>query len=206
MTYVTHDESAFVPPVEVEEPELYHPKTFIGKYIWSQDAKVIADPVFAHRDRRRAGGAGAVGNHAAAARVPAHIPVHLPEHLPAVRHDARDDHGHLPAHRAVPRRVRQLPDPADGRRPRHGLPLRQHGELLGVSVRRAAAARELLRSRRAHGRRLDAVSAAGDSLRHAGSELGNHPDARLARVLHHRLHDGRIELRRDGAAGAHAAG
>ena len=42
MTYVAHDESAFVPPVEVEEPELYHPKTFIGKYIWSQDAKVIA--------------------------------------------------------------------------------------------------------------------------------------------------------------------
>ena len=28
--------------MEVEEPELYHPKTFIGKYIWSQDAKVIA--------------------------------------------------------------------------------------------------------------------------------------------------------------------
>ena len=42
MTYVTHDESEFVPPMEVEEPELYHPKTFIGKYIWSQDAKVIA--------------------------------------------------------------------------------------------------------------------------------------------------------------------
>ena len=29
MTYVTHDESEFVPPMEVEEPELYHPKTFI---------------------------------------------------------------------------------------------------------------------------------------------------------------------------------
>src|SRR6266853_1980230 len=42
MTSVTHDESAFVPPAEVEEPELYHPKTFVGKYIWSQDAKVIA--------------------------------------------------------------------------------------------------------------------------------------------------------------------
>src|SRR5580765_8501315 len=42
MTYVAHDESAFVRPAEVEEPELYHPKTFIGKYIWSQDAKVIA--------------------------------------------------------------------------------------------------------------------------------------------------------------------
>ena len=32
----------FAPPAEVEEVELYHPKTFIGKYIWSQDAKVIA--------------------------------------------------------------------------------------------------------------------------------------------------------------------
>src|SRR5881396_3628526 len=42
MTSATHDESAYVPPAEVEEPELYHPKTFIGKYIWSQDAKVIA--------------------------------------------------------------------------------------------------------------------------------------------------------------------
>ncbi|MGQ0579340.1 MAG: cytochrome c oxidase subunit I [Betaproteobacteria bacterium] len=42
MSYVAHDESAFVGPAEVEEPELYHPKTFVGKYIWSQDAKVIA--------------------------------------------------------------------------------------------------------------------------------------------------------------------
>src|SRR5262244_2055411 len=42
MSTVAHDESAFVPPAEVEEVELYHPKTFIGKYIWSQDAKVIA--------------------------------------------------------------------------------------------------------------------------------------------------------------------
>src|SRR5664279_428082 len=42
MTYVAHDESDFARPAEVEEPELYHPKTFIGKYIWSQDAKVIA--------------------------------------------------------------------------------------------------------------------------------------------------------------------
>src|SRR5438046_3375632 len=42
MTYVAHDESDFVPPMEVEEPELYHPKTFIGKYIWSQYSKCIA--------------------------------------------------------------------------------------------------------------------------------------------------------------------
>lgn len=42
MTQVAHDETAYAPPTEVEEVELYHPKTFIGKYIWSQDAKVIA--------------------------------------------------------------------------------------------------------------------------------------------------------------------
>ncbi len=42
MSYVAHDENAFVPPAEFEEAELYHPKTFLGKYIWSQDAKVIA--------------------------------------------------------------------------------------------------------------------------------------------------------------------
>jgi len=42
MAYVAHDASVFAPPAEVGEMELYHPKTFIGKYIWSQDAKVIA--------------------------------------------------------------------------------------------------------------------------------------------------------------------
>src|SRR3990167_529536 len=42
MDYVAHDASDFAPPAEVGEMELYHPKTFIGKYIWSQDAKVIA--------------------------------------------------------------------------------------------------------------------------------------------------------------------
>src|SRR5512134_3743600 len=40
--YVAHDESSYAPPAEVAEVELYHPKSFIGKYIWSQDAKVIA--------------------------------------------------------------------------------------------------------------------------------------------------------------------
>src|SRR3989304_79577 len=42
MSYVAHDASILVPPAEVGEMELYHPKTFIGKYIWSQGAKVIA--------------------------------------------------------------------------------------------------------------------------------------------------------------------
>ena len=42
MDYVAHDATSYAPPAEVEEMELYHPKTFIGKYIWSQDAKIIA--------------------------------------------------------------------------------------------------------------------------------------------------------------------
>src|SRR5882757_3909583 len=41
MVAVAHDESSYAPPAEVGEEELYHPKTFLGKYIWSQDAKII---------------------------------------------------------------------------------------------------------------------------------------------------------------------
>ena len=41
-TYVAHDESDYAPPAEVPEVELYHPKTWLGKYVFSQDAKVIA--------------------------------------------------------------------------------------------------------------------------------------------------------------------
>ena len=37
-----HDETSHVPPAEVEEVELYHAKTWLGKYVFSQDAKVIA--------------------------------------------------------------------------------------------------------------------------------------------------------------------
>ncbi len=42
MEHTAHDESVEVGPLEVAEMELYHPQTFLGKYIWSQDAKVIA--------------------------------------------------------------------------------------------------------------------------------------------------------------------
>jgi len=42
MADIAHDADSYVPPVETEEMELYHPKTWIGKYVWSQDAKVIA--------------------------------------------------------------------------------------------------------------------------------------------------------------------
>ena len=41
-TYVAHDETDYAPPAEVGEVELYHPKTWLGHYVFSQDAKVIA--------------------------------------------------------------------------------------------------------------------------------------------------------------------
>ena len=41
MVAVTHDESAYAPPAETEEVELHHAHTFIGKYVFSQDAKWI---------------------------------------------------------------------------------------------------------------------------------------------------------------------
>ena len=41
-TYVAHDETDYAPPAEVGEVELYHPKTWLGQYVFSQDAKIIA--------------------------------------------------------------------------------------------------------------------------------------------------------------------
>ena len=42
ITDVAHDAVDYVPPAEVQEEELYHPKTWLGKYVFSQDAKIIA--------------------------------------------------------------------------------------------------------------------------------------------------------------------
>ena len=42
MSTVAHDATAHVGPVEVEEVELYHAKTWLGQYVFSQDAKIIA--------------------------------------------------------------------------------------------------------------------------------------------------------------------
>ncbi len=42
MSYDAHDAQHFAPPSEIPEMELYHPKTWLGKYVFCQDAKVIA--------------------------------------------------------------------------------------------------------------------------------------------------------------------
>ena len=42
MSTVAHDADEFVAPAEVPEMELYHAKTWLGRYVFCQDAKVIA--------------------------------------------------------------------------------------------------------------------------------------------------------------------
>ena len=42
MSTVAHDVDDFVAPAEIPEMELYHAKTWLGRYVFSQDAKVIA--------------------------------------------------------------------------------------------------------------------------------------------------------------------
>ena len=42
MSSVAHDDTEFVGPAEIPEMELYHAKTWLGKYVFCQDAKVIA--------------------------------------------------------------------------------------------------------------------------------------------------------------------
>ena len=160
--------------------------------------------VFRHRDRHRPGRAGALLADAAAARLSRHLRLHHARGLLPVHHHARDDHGGLPADGALSRRLRQLPDPADGRRPGHGVSLRQHAQLLDLPPGGAGAGRELLRAGRPDRGGLDALPAAGDPRRHARRPaVGHPPDARLADAVHHRLHHGRAELRGDRAAGPH---
>ena len=42
MATVAPADAAYVPPAEVEEVDLYHPKSWLTKYVFCQDAKVIA--------------------------------------------------------------------------------------------------------------------------------------------------------------------
>ena len=42
MTSITPAQAELIPPAEVEDVELYHPKSWVTKYVFSQDAKVIA--------------------------------------------------------------------------------------------------------------------------------------------------------------------
>jgi cytochrome c oxidase subunit 1 len=42
MVDAAHDQADFIPPAEVAEMDLYHPHSWVTKYVFSQDAKIIA--------------------------------------------------------------------------------------------------------------------------------------------------------------------
>ena len=172
MVDITPGAVEVIPPAEVEDVELYHPKSWVTKYVFCQDAKVIAIQYSITATRDRIGGSGVVVGDAAAIGVPGHLLLYRPEPLLPIYHHARHDHGDLPAHRAVLGRLWQLPHPADGGRPGHGFSLCEHAELLGLSACGAGAGGELLRAGRAHGRRLDPLSAPGHPLRHSRGRTG----------------------------------
>jgi hypothetical protein len=82
------------------------PRSFLTRYVWSQDHKVIAV--------QYAGTAIAVGLVGLALSNLMRLQIGsggLSSSTPSAitSDDARDDHGHLPAHGVVSRRLRQLP-------------------------------------------------------------------------------------------------
>src|ERR1019366_4532094 len=104
---------------------------------------------------------------------------------------------------AVLGRLWQLSHPADGGRPGHGFSLCEYAELLGLFSCGDGPGGELLCPWRAHGRRLDPISAPGHPRRNPWPGLGHHSDAGFSDPVHYRLHHGRLELRGDGATGTH---
>ena len=88
------------------EIEHHDPQTFITKYVWSQDHKVIAvqysiTAIFVGVIRP-----GPFRDDAPAAWLPRYILLHQPGELLPVRHYARHDHGDLSADGIIPRRIR----------------------------------------------------------------------------------------------------
>src|SRR5258705_5427327 len=127
MVDIPFDRVAGIPPAEVGEVELYHPKSWWTRYVFSQDAKVIAIQYSIT--------ALSIGMVALVLSWLMRLQlgfVYRSEPISSAYHHARHDHGDLSSHRAVSGRFRKLPHPADGRRAGHGFPLCQHAELLGV--------------------------------------------------------------------------
>ena len=146
------------------EQHLHDPQTFVTKYVWSQDHKVIAvqyslTAIFV--------GVIALilsGMMRLQLAFPDSFSFIAPQRLLPVRHHARHDHGDLSAHRLVPGWLRQLPDPVDVRQPGHGFPLFEYAQLLGVFAFGSDILCQFLCARRADRRGLDLVPTASPSL------------------------------------------
>ena len=100
-------------------------------------------------------------------------------------HAARPDHGVRRDH-ARRGRLRQLADPADDRRARHGVRADEQLELLAAAARGDPAGRLVVRPGRRRRGRLDALSAAHDAGRH-GHGLHDLRRPHHGRVVDHGL-------------------
>jgi hypothetical protein len=180
------------------------PQSFLTRYVWSQDAKVIAIQYALTAIAVGVVAPGVLQPDAAAARVSGPVRVHHAErYLQLV-----SMHGMIMV-------IYLLTALFLGGFGNYLIPLMVGARdmvfpyvnmlsywlyLLSVVVLMAS----FFVTGRAHRRGLDAVSTAGHPARHAGPCGRHHPDAGVAGHLRHRLHHGRPELRGDRAAGAHA--
>ena len=130
MVDIPFDTVADIPPAEVAEVELYHPKSWWTQYVFSQDAKVIAIQYSIT--------ALSIGMVALVLSWLMRLQLGFPGTFSFI--DPNQYLQFITMHGmimviyllTVSGRFRKLPHPADGQRAGHGFPLCQHAELLGV--------------------------------------------------------------------------
>ena len=120
---------AYVPLADQDsEQELHHPKSWVTEWVFSQDHKVIAI--------QYGGIAIGVGIVALVLSLLMRMQLGFPDTFdlidPSQYYQSRHDHGCLYAYGSAVRGFRQLHDPIDGRRPRHGVPISEHVKCLDI--------------------------------------------------------------------------
>ncbi len=201
LTDITHDAQDFVPPAEVAEEELYHPKTWLGKYVFSQDAKIIA--------LQYSITAMGVGLLALVLSVLMRIQLAWPGAVSFITPDAYIQfvtmHGMIMVIYLLTALflggVWKLFNTINGRRTRHGLSLCQYDQLLDLFGGGFGSSGKFFHTRWANRVGLDALSATGNSAWDPRVGLGYYPDVYFTGNFCCRFYDGRIELCRDGSAG-----
>src|SRR6266852_6335541 len=130
MVDITIGAAGAIQPAEVKDVELYHPKSWVTKYVFSQDAKVIAIQYSIT--------ALSIGMVALVLSWLMRLQLGFPGRFSFIDPNQYLQlitmHGMIMVIYllTVSGRFRKLPHPADGQRAGHGFPLCQHAELLGV--------------------------------------------------------------------------
>ena len=156
---------------------LHHPKTWIGKYVWSQDHKVIAIQYSLT--------AIAIGLVALVLSVLMRLQLGFPDTFHFIQ---PENYLQFVTMHGMIMVVYLLTALLLGGFGNYLIPLmvgardmvfpyRQHAQLLGLSARGAGAGGELLRAGRTDRRGLDALPAADHPRRDARQRIGHHPDA-----------------------------